>query len=200
MEVLVVVWPFLGSPTAVLLLHPLKYRPIILPADIMVFAFLGGRETFHSSEQLWLEVMEPGFICGHKLPEKAKLSFSLDMLCCIHFWSGSRSIGTQQADTLQQCHDLYSSIYNDAARTLAMVSYVVMVTGLPIQLPESSCHISAHQPTFSPCLIWRGNLPCCNHHVLLDLLECWALVIEMENDCTMDRNCPFYQKPLMISV
>ena len=143
--------------------------------------------------------MDQGFICGHKLPEDAKLSFFPDKLCWIHFRSDPRSFGTQWADTLTQCKALYSPFYNDVARTLEMVSWVVMVTDLPRQTPESPCHISSQQPTFSPCFIWRDILPCCEHHVLFDLLECWAFVVEVENDLYSGWTCPFYQKPLMFN-
>ena len=126
------------------------------------------------------------------------LSFSPDKLCWIHFWSDPRSFMTQWADTLRQCKALYSSFYNDAARTLETVSWVVMVTDLPRQLLESPCHIPTQQPTISPCFIWRGILPCCEHHVLLDLLECWFFVVEVENDYN-GWNYPIDQKPLMIN-
>ena len=140
--------------------------------------------------------MDQGFICGHKLPEDTKLLFSPEKLCWIHFWSDPRSFGTQWADTSRQCKALYSPFYNGAARSLAMVSWVVMMTDLPRQIPEFPIHISSQQPTFSPCFIWRGILPCCEHHVLLDLLECMAFVVVVENDCTMAEVVHFIRNHL----
>ena len=170
MEALVIVWLFLSSPTAVLLLHPINIDHYVLACRHHCLSILVRQRPFPELWlHLWLEVMDQDFICGHKLQEDAKPSFFLDKLCWIHFWSDPRRFGTQWADALRQCKALYFPFYNDAARTLAMVSWVVMVTDLPRQLPESPCHVSTQQPTFSPCFIWRDILPCCEHHVLLDL-------------------------------
>ena len=142
--------------------------------------------------------MDESFICGHKLPEDAKLSFSPDKLCWIHFWSDPRCFGTQWDDALRQCKALYSPFYNDAARTLATVSWVAMVTDCPRQIPESPCHISTQQPTFSPCFIWRASSPAVNIMSSLTSLS--------TESCGWGREplyngwiCPFYQKPLLIN-
>ena len=146
MEALVIAWPFKVVQN--------------LASSHHCLSFLGRQGAFPQLWlHLWLEVVDPGFISGHKSSEEAKLSFSVDKLCWIHFWSGPRSFGTQWADTLWQCYALYSFVYIDAARTLVMVSCVVMVFGLPRQLTESPCHSLTQQPTFFTMLIWRDILP-----------------------------------------
>ena len=164
-------------------------------------SFLVRQRTFPELWlHLWLEVMDQGFICDHKLPENAKLSFLFlpYKLYWIHFWSDPRSSGTQWADTLKQCKVLYSLLHNDAARTLAMVSWVVMVKDLPRQLPVSLPHFNSAAHLFTmlckkgcPPLLWTS----------CPLWPPWVLSL-----CSWGRewlyngrNCPFYQKPLMIN-
>ena len=140
--------------------------------------------------------MDEGFICGYKLPE----DFHSPLTSC------AKSISDQIQGALglnepTPCNNIKKALYSsfcsaNAARTLAMVSWVEMVTGLPRQIPESPCHISSQQPTFSPCFIWRGILSCYEHHVLLDLLEYWTFVVEVEYDCTMAEVVHFIRNHL----
>ena len=127
--------------------------------------------------------MDQSFICGHKLPEEAELPFFLDKLFWAHSWCIQGALGSSEltpCDNVKLC-----TLLSTMMLTLAMVSCVVKVTGLLRQIPESPCHISSRQPTFSSYCIWSGILPCCKHHVLLDRLKCWAFVVAVENDRTM---------------
>ena len=92
-----------------------------------------------------------------------------------------------------------SSLYI-AKAILAMVSCMVMGTVLPRQLPESPCHSSTQQPTFSPHFIWRGNLP-----IMWPSSPRWPTWMFSLYDCCREWlyngwNCLFCRKPQMINV
>ena len=83
--------------------------------------------------------MDPGFICGHKLLEEAKLSFSFDKVSGVYSWPGPRSFGTQWADILQQCNVLLLFSLPWLWNLSWHWSPVVMVNGLIA--PHKRCHI-----------------------------------------------------------
>ena len=173
---------------------------------LTVLAFVGSRKpwyflSFDSSSSLfgsdWTRL-----IYAHKSPKetveihfKKKASFSLVVLSLFLIRSKELLDPMNWYVPCRWLHGMSSSgniVLSDcvtllSAMMMPMVSCVVMVTcllGFGVAFRLSLLNSTAGFVT----------MPYCDHHIFLDLLECWALVTEVVDDCMMENDVHFIKK------